>query len=314
MSGKIHLSIVSPVYEAENIVDVLVKRIVDAVSEITLSYEVILIEDGSRDKSWIKIEENCKNNKKVKGIKLSRNFGQHYAVTAGLEQAEGDYCIIMDCDLQDDPNHIRLLYNKAKEGYDIVFTIRNKRQHSVFKKTTAFLFNKLYKILVGNEYDINVGSLVLFTDSVRDAFLKIKDVDRLYIQILKWVGYHQTSITVDHRQRYSGKTTYSFYHLLRLAVQAFTSHSDKLLKYSIYLGFTFSISSLIGVLIIIYLYFSKGFQSGWASLAVLNIFSFGIVLLSIGVVGVYLGKVFAQTKGRPLYVVEKLVNKDKPEA
>jgi glycosyltransferase involved in cell wall biosynthesis len=302
------ISVVSPVYRAENIVDELVNRIVIELEKITNDYEIILVEDGSLDNSWAKIEENCKKNCRVKGVKLSRNFGQHYAVTAGIIEATGDLIVLMDCDLQDDPRHISVLLEKEKEGYDIIFTKRIKRKHSLFKHITAFLYNILFSLLADKKYDLNVGSLVLFNKKVKKEFIKIKDKDRLYIQILKWLGFNQTYIAVEHNERFSGDSSYSLFKLLNVAIQGWVSHSEKLLRLSIYAGFVFFIVSILSTLYIVIMYFLKGFQSGWASLAVLVLLSAGLILIFMGILGVYLGKTFQQTKDRPLFLVDKTIN------
>ncbi len=303
-----HITVVSPVYRAESIVDELVERITTEVSKITENFEIVLVEDGSPDNSWEAIERNCQKDKRVKGIKLSRNFGQHYAITAGLEYASGKLTVLMDCDLQDDPAHIHLLYQKYQEGYDTVFTKRINRKHSFFKLIAAKVYNFLFLLFADANYDVNVGSLVLFTDKVRQEFLNIRDKDRLYIQILKWVGFRQAVLPVEHRERAEGTSTYSFFKLLKLAIQGWTSHSDKLLRLSIYIGFAFSFFAFAGILLIIILYFKQGFQSGWASLVVLNLLSTGLVLVSIGIAGIYIGKNFEQTKDKPLYIVSKKIN------
>lgn len=302
------LSIVSPVYNAEKIVDLLVERITEDVSKITDNFEIILVEDGSPDRSWEAIKRNCIKDERVKGVKLSRNFGQHYAVTAGVEIAQGATTVIMDCDLQDDPAHIHLLYQKYKEGFDIVFTKRIGRKHSFFKRITAKVYNFLFGWFSDSNYDINTGSLVLFGEKVRAAFLKIQDKDRLYIQLLKWVGFQSTYISVAHRNRQEGTSSYSFFQLVNIAVQGWTSHSYKLLKLSIYLGFFFVLASSIGILSMIFLYFYKGFQLGWASVSVLVIFCTGLILISMGIAGVYIGKTFEQSKNKPLYIIDKQLN------
>lgn len=303
-----HLSIVSPVYQAENIVEKLVDEIHANVPKITDNYEIILVEDGSPDNSWLRIEEICKEDKKVKGIKLSRNFGQHYAVTAGVEKAKGEVIVIMDCDLQDDPGHILKLHEEYKKGFNIIFTQRIKRKHRFFKYITAKIYNFLFTLFSDRNYDLNVGSLVMFDNKAKEAFLKVQDKDRLYIQILKWTGFKQTYVPVKHRKRADGVSSYSFTKLLKVAVQGWTSHSDRLLKLSIFLGFLITFFSILGILSIVVLYFIKGFQSGWASLMVTMLFSTGIILISIGIAGIYIGKTFEQAKNKPLYIVEKEVS------
>lgn len=302
------LSIISPVYRAEKIVDLLVERIKEEVSKITDNFEIILVEDGSPDNSWEAIERNCKQDTRVKGIKLSRNFGQHYAVTAGVEIAQGATTVIMDCDLQDDPAHIHLLYQKYKEGFEIVFTKRIGRKHSFFKLITAKIYNFLFLWFSDSSYDTNVGSLVLFGEKVRTEFLRIQDKDRLYIQLLKWVGFQSTYIPVEHRNRQEGTSSYSFFKLVNIAVQGWTSHSYKLLKVSVYLGFFFLLVSSMGILSMVFLYFYKGFQLGLASVSLLLMFCTGLILISIGITGIYIGKTFEQSKNKPLYIIDKQLN------
>jgi polyisoprenyl-phosphate glycosyltransferase len=302
------LSIISPVYRAEKIVDELVKQIGLALDQKGLDYEIILVEDGSPDNSWSKIEENCAKNKKVKGVKLSKNFGQHYAITAGVEYASGEYIFIMDCDMQDNPNSLILIWEELEKGADIVLTKRKKRSHSLFKKLTGYLYNRLIRIISDKRFDIDGGSMVGFNRKVANAFLKLNDKDRLYVQMLKWLGFNQTYITVEHNERFEGKSSYTLYKMLSLALQGITSHSNKLLKISVYVGFIISfLSFFIGLLILI-LYFTNGFAPGWPSLFIAIAFATGVILMSNGIMGLYIGKTFDQVKNRPLYVVDKILN------
>ncbi|MEO6694238.1 MAG: glycosyltransferase family 2 protein [Ignavibacteria bacterium] len=304
------ISVISPVYKAENIIDELVRRISDEVSKLTETYEIILVEDCGGDRSWEKIEENCLKNKNVKGIKLSRNFGQHYAITAGLCEARGENIIIMDCDLQDDPSHIKKLLEEFNKGYEVVFTKRIGRKHSFFKLITAKIYNSLFKIFSDKNYDLDVGSMTLISRRVKDEFIKLKDQDRLYIQLIKWVGFRSTYVPVEHRDRYEGKSTYSVSKLFLTAIQGWTSYSDKLLRLSIYSGLLISIATLAAGIYIVVSYFLKSFQPGWPSIIVAILFSTGLILMSIGITGIYIGKIFEQTKARPLYIVDKKINID----
>ena len=305
-----YLSIISPVYKSEENVDELVRRLHMEVSKITPDYEIILVDDGSPDRSWIKIEENCKKASKVKGIRLSRNFGQHYAVTAGISASTGQLIVIMDCDLQDDPSNISKLIKEYKNGNEIVFTERIERKHSIGKKISAQVYNFLFGFFSERSYDVNAGSLVLFSSIVKEAFLKLEDKDRLYIQMLKWVGFRNTKVTVEHNKRYSGKSSYTTIKLMKLALQGWTSHSDKLLKFSIYVGFALSLITFLTSIVVIIRYFTEGLQPGWPSLFIAIMFSTGLILMSIGVTGIYVGKIFEQTKNRPLYIVDHKINFD----
>ena len=308
-NSKPSISIVSPVYKAEKIVNELVKRLTEEVSKITDSYEILLIEDGSPDESWEKIEQNCAKDKHVKGIKLSRNFGQHYAISAGMEAANGEAIIIMDCDLQDDPKHIHLLYKKFKdEKFDVVFTKRKNRKHSFFKSITSRIYNLLFYFFSDKSFDVNVGTMVLFSERVQSEFNRLKDKDRLYIQLIKWVGFKSSFIIVDHNERFEGSSSYTLPKLVFLALQGWTSHSDKLLRLSIYTGFFLSFCTFFTGIVIGFMYFFKGFQPGWPSLFLALLFSTGLILMSIGIVGIYIGKIFEQVKERPLFIVDKKLN------
>lgn len=308
MEKSTKVSIISPVYQAEGNINRLVNLVIAEMSQLTDQYEIILIDDGSADNSWDEISSNCMQHTLVKGVKLSRNFGQHYAVTAGLQFASGEVIIIMDCDLQDDPAAIKHLYESYKKGNDIVFTKRLNRSQSFYKSITAKIYTLFFHFFSDRKYDVNTGSMVLFTSRIKNIFLNLEDKDRLYIQLLKWIGFNQAYIDVEHKPRFSGTSSYNFFKLMNLAVQGWTSHSDKLLRLSVYGGFFLSVITLLISIAIVILYFVKGFQPGWPSLFVAILFSTGIILMSIGTAGIYIGKIFEQTKNRPLYIVEKITN------
>jgi len=308
MGKPLKFSIISPVYMAEKILPELVNRISIEFQNLQLDFEIILIDDASPDNSWKSIELLCSKHSYVKGIRLSKNFGQHYAITAGIEASQGDLIILMDCDLQDNPKDISLLLEQYKNGYDIVFTKRIERKHNFFKILLSKIYQKSFRVLSDRNFDIDMGSLVLFSSQVRTAFLKVKDQDRLYIQILKWVGFKSAIVSVEHDKRYSGKSSYTFVKMISMAIQGWTFHSEKLLRLSTYMGFSLSLLAIVGIIYILINYYLNGFQSGWASLSVLILFATGVIQLSIGILGIYLGKIFKQVKNRPLYIVEKQLN------
>ena len=239
MNNRVYLSIVSPVYLAEGIVDELIKRISEEMLKITENYEIILVEDGSSDKSWQKIEENCKKNKKVKGIKLSRNFGQHYAITAGLQKSKGDYVVVMDCDLQDNPKYISDLLNKSKEGYDIIFTKKKNRKHSIVKNIFGLAFHKVFNWLTNDKMVLSnekIGGFSLLTRKVVNSFCEYNEYHRSYLPILRSLGFSSAIISIDHGKRFSGKTSYSFSKATALALDGIVSHSNRLLTISVYIN------------------------------------------------------------------------------
>ncbi len=303
------ISIVSPVYKAENIIDELVKRISQEVSAITDNYEIILIEDGGDDGSWQKIEHNCRKNSRVKGIKLSRNFGQHFAITAGLNNASGDYVAVMDCDLQDNPKYIPKMIQLVDEGYDIVFTKKIYREHNLFKNLTAKLFYFIFNWLSDNQQATkDVGGFSLLSRQVVDAFNNIRDYRRHYLMVLRWLGFKYTYLEIEHERRYSGKSSYSIPNLIRLAIDGITSQSDKLLRISISVGFLFFAMALMFSVYLIYSLLESGALPGWTSLMVAVSVSTGFILVAIGILGIYIGKIFEQTKERPLYIIHKRIN------
>lgn len=310
-SEKPYISIVSPVYQAEGIVDELVKRITEEVSKFTQDYEIILVDDGSSDKSWKKIQENCETDQKVKGIKLSRNFGQHYAITAGLRESKGDYVVVMDCDLQDNPKYIYDLLNKLKEGFDIVYTVKKVRKHGIIKNFFSSCFHKVNNWLVNDtrmsSYD-KVGAFTLISRKVVEAFCEYNEFHRAYLPVLRLLGFSNAIIPVEHEKRYLGKTSYSFSKSITLALDGIVSHSNRLLFVSIYTGFVFALVGFISIIYIVIKSIKSGFQPGWASTTVLIVFCTGLILISLGVIGVYIGKIFLQAKDRPLYIIDKKIN------
>ena len=305
------LSIVSPVYRAEAIVDELVKRISSEVSAITNDYEIILVEDGGPDNSWKKIKENCDRDSHVKGIKFSRNFGQHYAITAGLEASSGDYVIVMDCDLQDDPKYIKDLIAKAEEGFSIVYTRKEERKHSFLKNFTASLFYSVFNFLIDNRFSKGSnkeGSFSLLSRNAVTAFLSVHDYRRHYLMVLRWLGFPSSYLTIVHADRFEGKSSYNLRKLIIHALDGITSQSDKLLRLTASFGLVLSLIAFLAALSIIFRYFIHPFQAGWASIMVLILFVGGLIILSIGICGIYIGKIFEQSKNRPLYIIEEKLN------
>lgn len=305
----IEISVVSPVYRAEKIVDHLVERLSKSLSEITSEFEIILVEDGGPDNSWEKIEENCRKNPKVKGVKLSRNFGQHYAITAGLNEAKGNYVVVIDCDLQDDPAYIKDMYAKAKEGYEIIYTVKQKREHSFFKNLTAALFVRIFNYLSETQAaSKNVGAFSLMSRKVVDAFCSIKDTHRHYLMVLRMLGFSSTEISIIHQNRFEGKSSYNFSKLVKHAIDGITSQSDKLLRISISIGFLFCVLALMVIVYIVIGYFLRGALPGYTSLISVLLLATGLILMSIGVASIYIGKIFEQSKNRPLYFIDKKIN------
>jgi dolichol-phosphate mannosyltransferase len=311
MQTAVHLSVVSPVYQAAEIVPELVTRLHDACAQITEKYEIILVDDGSQDSSWEQIEACCQADHRVVGVKLSRNFGQHQAITAGLEVSKGDFVAVMDCDLQDDPAYLPQLYAAAQEGYSIVYTRKTSRKHKAGKNLWARFFFFLFNLLSDySKADEKVGAYSLLTRQVVAAFLRIKDTHRHYLLVLKLLGFSSTYLDIEHAERYAGKSSYTFRKMIRHAMDGITSQSVKLLHLAVGIGFFLFIVSILAILFLIYKKIYIGAEIGWTSLMVTIIFSTGLIMMAIGILGLYLGKVFEQVKGRPLYIIEKQLNGD----
>ena len=305
------ISIVIPVYQADRIVEELFSRIKNAMQFAAGNYQLILVDDGSDDNSWMVIEKICSSEMNVQGIKLSRNFGQHHAITAGLDNCTGEWIVVMDCDLQDRPEEISRLYQKASEGYDIVFARRNNRTDSIWKKMTSAFFYRIYSYLTGISYDGTIANFGIYSNKVITAIKSMKEPMRAFSPMARWVGFKKTSIEVEHGKRFFGKTTYNIRKLLTLAFNIILSYSDKPLKIIIRIGFLISSSAFITALYILYKYVNgKITVSGYTSIIISIWFLGGLIILILGILGLYISKIFTGIKNRPLYIIDKKINSD----
>lgn len=296
-------------YHAENIISQLVHLIEKNVQKITEDYEIILVEDGSTDNSWLEIEKIVGPNNKVKGIQLSRNFGQHCAITAGLDHAIGEWVIVMDCDLQDQPEEIQKLYDKALKGYDIVLASRHRRKDSFLKKFFSRSFYKLLNYLTGYDHDESIANFGIYSRKVIDAVVSMRESIRYFPTMVKWVGFKSTKIKVDHASRSAGKSNYNFRSLFRLAIDIILTNSDKPIRILIKVGGIVSAGAFIMALIYIYKWVKGDIVvSGYTSLIVSIWFLSGIIMATLGVVGLYVGKTFEGVRKRPLYIVKEIIN------
>ena len=309
--GQIKLSIVSPVYKAEKIVEVLVKEIITNVSKITENFEVLLINDGSPDISWNKIKQECNKDKRVKGIKLSRNFGQHYAITAGLEHAKGDWVIVMDCDLQDHPDEIINLYTKAQEGWDIVYAKRVNRKDNIFKRVQSKIFYSVYSYLSGLKTDYTVANFGIYKNTVINEYNKMKEYTREFNSMVSYLGFNTCAIDVKHSERYEGKSSYNLNKLLKLSTDIIISNSNKPLLITVKLGFSVSILSFILAFYnILAHYLGIVSVEGYTTTVFSIWFVGGLILFVLGIIGIYIGKIFDQVKQRQLFIVSEKINID----
>lgn len=300
------LSIVSPVYRAELVLDELVERIAKSIPSAFNSYEIILVDDFSPDKSWQKIVEISSKNSNVRGFKLSRNFGQHYAITAGLNQVSGDYVVVLDCDLQDQPEEIEKLFNASQKGFDIVLARRYERKDSFYKKTVSKLFYKTLSYLTGTKQDATVANFGIYSKQVINEVVKLEEKIKYFPTMVKWVGFSTSYVNVEHASRSEGKSNYNLKKLLNLALDIILAYSDKPLRLIIKFGLSIA---MVSFLMVIYVLFEKitgkVSVSGYASLIISIWFLSGCLLTTLGVVGLYIGKIFEGVKNRPSYIIEK---------
>lgn len=303
------LSVVSPVYKAENIIEKLVFEIEKEISKLDITYEIILIDDRSPDNSWEKMKKIALHNSNVKIFRLSKNFGQHPSIMAGLSYAQGDWVVVMDCDLQDQPKEIIKLYNKAQEGFSIVLASREVRKDSYFKKLSSIVFAKLYGYLTDSNFDNSVANFGIYNRKVIEEVLEMNDYIKSFPLFVQWVGYNKTIIAVEHAPRDSGKSSYSYKKLLSLAFNTIISFSNKPLKLVVKFGLIISILSvIIGVINIYQHLIGKISVVGYSSLIVSMWLLSGIIITIIGVVGIYIGKIFDQTKKRKSFIIDKTEN------
>lgn len=302
------ISIVSPVYRAEKILPILVSEINLVMERIGEDYEIILVDDRSPDNSWEVMKVLSSQNPKIKSIRLSRNFGQHSAIFAGLTRAKGDWVVVMDCDMQDQPKEIAKLYKKALEGYDIVLGQRENRKDKFLKKLTSKLFYKVFNYLSGANFDNNVANFGIYHQKTIKSILDMGDYVKFFSLFINWIGFKSVSIPIEHGEREEGKSTYSVGRLFKQAFNVIISFSDKPLR--LFINFGLSISVLSFIVGIYYLYLAltgKIAQPGFSSLILSIWFLSGIIISCIGIVGVYLGKTFDQAKGRPTFIIDEEV-------
>jgi dolichol-phosphate mannosyltransferase len=306
---QIFLSIVSPVYKAEAIVNELVAQIEENVLQLTDNYEIILVEDGSKDNSWQKIVDVCAKNEKVVGVKLSRNFGQHPAIIAGLTKAKGEWVVVMDCDLQDKPSEIPKLLAKAKEGYEIVLAMRINRQDKWLKKLSSSIFASIYGYLSDTKFDKSVANFGIYHQSAVKEIINMGDYIKSFPLFAHWVGFKMAKVEVSHGERAEGESSYSFSKLVSLAFNTIISFSNKPLKLLVKFGIGVSILAVLYGIYIVYQSLTGQITVlGYSSL-IISIWLFsGLIITTIGITGIYVGKIFDQTKNRPSFIIQKTLN------
>lgn len=309
MQGSPQFSVVVPVYKCAPCLQELQRRLKEVFNKLNTSYELILVNDGCPEGSWEVIEKLIEQDINITGIDLSRNFGQHIAISAGLDKAQGSWIVIMDGDLQDQPEEIPKLYNQAMKGFDIVFAQREKRKDPLLKRMLSYLFYKVLGFLSSTSQDASTANFGIYSATVIQSVRLLREKMRFFPLMVRWVGFKSSAISVDHAERKEGKSAYTFGKLMNIALDTLIAFSDKPLKLMILFGLGVSFSSFIFAAYI-FLRASLGYVQaiGWSSLIVSLWFFSGIIMLLLGFVGIYIGRIFTEVKDRPLYIVRKLIS------
>jgi glycosyltransferase involved in cell wall biosynthesis len=311
---QVEVSVVIPVYRCVECIGALHERLTRTIRDLGVTYQIVFVDDRSPDEAWPLLADLARSDDAVQALRLSRNFGQQAAITAGLARSSGRWTVVMDCDLQDPPELIPRLYAKAQEGHDVVLARRKNRSHSVFRLLAARIYFAFLRIFLKTPIDSGFGAFSIVSSKARSAFLRVPDADRHYVPILLWIGFEQTSIEFEQEERYAGKSSYSLAALIRLALSGIFFQTASLLRWIIYLGFLFA---FLGVCLAVYFvisYFWFEPYPGWTSLAVLILLTSGMIIASTGISGLYVGMIFKQVKNRPIFIVDEVIAGDESPA
>ena len=305
------LSVVVPLYNEELVIKEMYARLTSVLIGSAIDYEIVLVNDGSRDNTIMFAKEICKDDAKVKLVSFSRNFGHQIAITAGMDRASGQIIVFIDADLQDPPEVIPEMIEKWKEGYMVVYGVRAKRKgESVFKLATASLFYRLLRKMTAVEIPVDTGDFRLIDRKVLEQLRTMREKNRFVRGMVSWVGFKQGKVEYTREKRFAGETKYPFKKMLKFALDGMLSFSQVPLKLSSGFGFLCAVASFF---MLVYGFVSKYFYPettipGWTSVFVAIVFLGGVQLITIGILGEYLGRIYEEAKGRPIYIVEEEVN------
>jgi dolichol-phosphate mannosyltransferase len=307
-AGACDLSVVIPVYNEEAGLDALVARVTASAEAIFADrYELVLVNDGSRDGSWAKICAHAERDPRIVAIDLARNHGHQLALTAGLNHARGELVFVLDADLQDPPELLGPMLEKVRQGYDVVYGQRIKRHgETAFKRGTAALFYRLLDRMVDTAIPRDTGDFRLMTRRVVDQLNAMPERYRFIRGLVSYVGFNQIAFPYERDPRFAGETNYPLRKMVALAVDAVTSFSTVPLRFASHLGMLFGLAGLASLFGIVAVWLQGGTVQGWASLAALILIMGSVQLLVLGVFGEYLGRMYMEAKRRPLFIVAEV--------
>jgi dolichol-phosphate mannosyltransferase len=305
------LSVVVPLYNEELVIDAMYARLTQALKACVDSYEIILVNDGSRDKTLEMAFAICQRDKAVKLVNLSRNFGHQLAITAGMDRCSGQCVVIIDADLQDPPEVIAQMLEKWREGCHVVYGVRAKRKgESWFKKITAKVFYRLLRRMTAVQIPVDTGDFRLMDRRVLSEFLGMREQARFVRGMVSWIGFKQGEVLFERQERFAGETKYPFKKMLKFAIDGVLSFSHVPLKVASAFGF---LSAAVSFIFMVYGFIQKSFYPetvvpGWASTFSAILFIGGVQLICMGILGEYVGRIYEEVKKRPLYVVQDEIN------
>ena len=299
------ISIVVPVYGSDGTLLKLYQRVVDSVSRIPVSFELIFVDDCGPGRPWELINELAQRDPRVIGLKLSRNFGQHNAIMAGVDLAHGRWLVIMDCDLQDRPEEIPRLWAEVQKGRDVVVGRRVARQDGLFKRLGSRIFHWIFAYLTDQKSNASQTSFGIYSRKVVDVVKTLPEQPRIFLLLVRWAGFDVTPIDIVHDKRAEGKSSYSFGRKLSLATNIIIAYSNKPLKMFIEVGFLMALTAFCyGAWLFIRYFLFDYIPTGWISVMISLYFLSGMILFGMGVLGIYIGRIFNQVKERPLYIIK----------
>lgn len=300
-------SVIVPVYNEEAVLAESYRRLKNVMEQTNEHYELLFVNDGSRDRSAAILKELSERDQTVKVIDFSRNFGHQIAITAGMDYASGEAVIVIDADLQDPPELIPKMIEKWKEGCDVVYAKRTKRKgESFFKKQTAALFYRILRMATDIDIPLDTGDFRLIDRQVCEEIKRLSEKNRFVRGLVSWTGFRQAAIEYVREERFAGESKYPLKKMLKLSIDGLTSFSHKPLKMAGYLGLLVSAAGFVYMLVALYLkLFTNNTVPGWTSLVVIQLFFSGFVLFILGIMGEYIGRIYDETKDRPLYIIRE---------
>ncbi len=303
------ISIVIPVYGCPSALVPLYDKLTSVLGGMGVTYEIVMVDDCDKMNSWEEVQKVALKDERVKAIHFTKNFGQGCAITAGVRQAQGDWIITMDCDLQDNPDNIPDLYAKAKEGYDVVFVRRRQRKESFFVRLFAKWYHDLLCLLSGVEFDYDLATYLIASRRASDHYIASKDRGRDFGVFLMWLGFKHTFVEYEQERRYEGKSSFTFIKKWKTAVGIISTYSNRPLYASIWVGAFSAVFSFIYIIYALIQYFVYDANpEGWTTVAAALFFFGGAILSTLGIIGIYLGNVFDMSKDRPLYAIQESIN------